>query len=191
MFCILHRWFISQSIDLIRPLPRRVERHLRQCPGCTSFRERSEAMADQLSEESQWRRLEVSAELHGRIMRKLQEDSAAARVVIDARRLWLRLAPVIATAAVLLVIVTIHLYSGTEPKERGSGRMAANGINQVAFLAVGESFKVESVSSIEAALQRPMQEEIRLLGQDGKAAAEFLLACIPLDIDALIEKDRP
>ena len=185
MLCILHRWFISQSIDSINLLPKRVVRHMEKCPSCKSFRERSGAMADQLSEESQWRRLEVSAELHGRIMRKLQEDSAAARVVIDARRLWLRLAPVIATAAVLLVMVTIHLW----PKEQGSGQMAVNGINPVAFLAVGESFKVESVSSIEAALQRPMQEEIHLLGQDGKAAAEFLVACIPLDIDVLLESD--
>jgi hypothetical protein len=148
-------------------------------------------MADQLSEESQCRRLDVSAELHTKIMRKLQEDSAAARVVIDARRFWRRLAPVIATAAVLLVMVTIHLYSGTSPKDRGSGQMAAKGIDPVAFLAVGESFKLESVSSIEAALQRPMQEEIRLLGQDGKAAVEFLVACIPLDIDVLLENDRP
>ena len=45
------------------------------------------------------------------------------------------------------------------------------------------------VSSIEAALQRPMEEEIRLLGQDSKAAAEFLVACIPLDIDVLLESD--
>ena len=191
MFCILHRWFISQSIDLIRPLPRRVERHLRQCPGCTSFRERSEAIADQLSEESQWRRLEVSAELHAKIMGRLQGDSAAAGVIIDARRFWLRLAPVIATAAILLAMVAVHFYSGTEPKEQRPYQVAVNGTNPVTWIVASGVFEAESVSLIEAAMQWPMQEEIRLLGQDGKAAAEFLLACIPLDVDALVENDRP
>ncbi|NIA06320.1 MAG: hypothetical protein GWP14_01575 [Actinobacteria bacterium] len=164
---------------------------MKKCPGCRSFREHSQAIADQLREESQWRRLEVSAELHTKIMGRVREDSAAARGLIDARRLWLRLAPVVATAAVLLTIVAVNFYRGTEPKQPRPVRMAVNGTNPVVWIITGDDFGAESASLVETALQWPMQEEIRLLGQDGKAAAEFLLACVPLDIDTLVENDRP
>lgn len=39
-----------------------------------------------------------------------------------------------------------------------------------------------SVASLEEVLESPVEREIRLLQEDGKAAADILLACVPLDI---------
>jgi hypothetical protein len=45
---------------------------------------------------------------------------------------------------------------------------------------------------IEEVAQWPMEEEMRLLRQDGRAAAGLLLACVPpVDVDMLTEDNIP
>ena len=39
---------------------------------------------------------------------------------------------------------------------------------------------------LDALVDEPINEELRLLQTDGQAAAEFLLACVPLDLDSLV-----
>ena len=81
----------------------------------------------------------------------------------------------------------MQLYNGAKP----SGDEASNGpigTEAIGWLAL---VNTNTAVAIEETVQRPIQEEIRMLKEDGKAAAEFLLACVPVDLDTLGRNERP
>ena len=197
MFCILYKWIISRSMDTDKPLPRRVVRHMDRCGACKVFQSRCLAVADRLSEQAGLQTCEVSPELHTKILSGLgsqsQCNTAGTLAELNVRRLWPRLAPVLASAVVLLALVGLHYYSASPSSgpnfTQPSLETQSNIAEPIAWLLFPEELNVEPAPLIEGVLQWPIRQEIRLLKQDGKAMAEFLLACIPLEMDALLESD--
>ena len=194
MLCILHRWLISRSMNVDGPLPRRVIKHIHRCPACKSFHDHCRALADHLPKEADRQRPKVSAELHTEIIGKcygpVPKTEPPVRLEMNIRRRRWALPPAIAAGVVLLAILAIHLYHGAEPSRPESasgGRVAVVNPEPMGWLLDG--LDAGTTAYIEDSLQGPLQEEINLLKQDGKAGAEFLLACLPLDIDRLAEED--
>ena len=200
MLCILHKWFISRCMDSAEPLPQLVVRHIGRCPRCKSFREHCLALATRLPDQALLQTREVSAELHRKIMRGLQSQPvasiAAARAGTNIPRHRPVLAPAIATAVILLAVVAVYFYSSwgsTRQKPRSSSPWAGISNDEPTVWLVGPGdLAAEPASLIEEVVQWPMEEEVRLLGQDGRAAADFLLACVPaIDVDMLTENSSP
>ena len=123
MFCILHKWSISQSMDLTKPLARRVVRHMRRCPECRSFRERSQIMTDRLIEAGDLLSPQVSTELHAKIMcgvlRQNHKNGGTVAAGMNIHRVWLRLSPALAAAIILLGVVGLHIYVSSQQKADG------------------------------------------------------------------------
>ena len=179
MFCVLYKWLISRRMDADKALPGLVARHLRKCPACKSFHENCLELAARLGEKAKDERVEVSSELHERIMSGLRGNWAETKVWTRMRPSWRVLVPA-AAAAVLALAVIMMIQNDREP-EPGSTFGAIN-TETIGWLI---EVNAEKAVSIEEAVQGPIQEEIRLLADEGKAAAKFLLACLPLDMDAL------
>ena len=200
MLCILHKWFISRSMDSAEPLPPLVVRHIGRCPTCKSFHDHCLALATRLPDQALLQTREVSGELHTRIMRGLQTQAGgstrAARSGTNIPRHRPILAPAIATARVLLAVVAVYFYSGWDSSRQKSRSPSpwtgiSNGEPTVWLVSPGD-LAAESGSLIEEVVQWPLEEEMRLLRQDGRAAADFLLACVPpVDIDMLTENNSP
>ena len=197
MFCILYKWFISRSMDTDEPLPRRVVRHIDRCPTCKIFHSRCLSVADQLSQQAPLQVRQVSPELHARILRSLQSQSQSNTVgplaELNVRRLWPRLAPLLASAVVLLALVALHYYNAAQSSRPDPSHTAAqtqyNIADPIAWLLFPEGLGPESAPLIEEALQWPIQREIRLLREDGRAVADFFLACVPVELDTFTAKD--
>ena len=143
-------------------------------------------MADQLIEAANLLSPQVSTELHAKIMRGVlrqnHKNGGTVAAGMNIHRAWLRLSPALAAAIVLLSVVGLYLYiSSVQKPERVSPEL---GLSITDPIGGGEFATI-----VEEALQWPIEEEIRLLSQDGKAAAEFLLACVPLDINRFADND--
>ncbi len=185
MFCTLHRWHISQTLDTGEPLPRRVSRHLERCPECSAFYERCETVAAELAEQARPESATVSAKVHAGILRRCTRRPAGAGT--PARRVHARVWAVAAALIVLAVLIGQLVFSGSPEKSTPP---------QSATTARGEftwpdTNVVEAAAAVEMAAQRPLTDELRLLTQDGKAAAGFLLACMPVEMKLPEEDERP
>ena len=197
MLCILHKWLISRSMNVDGPLSRRVIKHIDGCPACKSFHDHCLALADELPNEANRQRPKVSTELHRKIMGRCYEPvrktETSVRVETNIRRSRWTLAPAIAAGVILVTILAIQLYPGSEPSPQkpGPGVQVAVGDTGPIDWLLDAGLKAGTAASIEGFLQGPIQEEIGLLKQDGKAAAEFILACVPLDVDGLVKNDTP
>lgn len=187
MFCILHRWFISRSMDTVKPLPWVVDWHVRRCRECAHFRQQCLGMAERLSDEACLDDFSVSPELRAKILRRCRPTpKSSGESTTPARRLHLRRSAVAWTAAAMVMLaVGVFLYSRFQATPQNTHPINGQGAEPPAWLFTASPLSAvsDSASVVENALRRPAENEIRLLRQDGKAAAEFILACIPLDLD--------
>jgi hypothetical protein len=212
MFCFLYRRAISRSMDTGAPLGGRAGRHVARCPACREFRGQCVRLARGLADDAREITATVSADLHAKILRRcgavtpapsrageaepaLALHSASARGRISAGsapRFLLRpeLAWLPAAAILLLAVLAWRL----NPKPHVS-HLATPGPEIAAKPAPAElPTDLPSLSgplaAIDQALGQRVEDELRLLRNDGKAAADFLLACVPLDM-ALRAKSTP
>jgi hypothetical protein len=188
MFCKLHQWHVSRSLDDAQPLPKATARHVAKCDPCRQFHQDSLAVARRLTERPAPSPVTVSPDLHDRIL--LRCGLAGARSVRHgALANWrghLRLPLALAAAAVaaMLAIAGARYFASPEPTPppRGPGRIATPNVPKPIVLPAvdpGADFPV----AVERALRKPVEDELTLLRGDAKVAVTFLLACIPAHID--------
>jgi len=188
MFCSLHRWKISRSLDSGRPLPKRTAAHLRRCAACREFHEQCAGLAERLATDAPAAAGEVSPELHAEILRRclgVAPVPARRRHRLDATRgsaRRLRVGAAFAAAAVLLLGL-VAAWLALRPTTTQAPPVLAEQNEPVRYLVSGRAFA--DVAEIEDALDDPLAEEMRRLEADGKAAVEFLAACVPIDMDVL------
>ncbi len=191
MFCFLHQWRLSRHLDSTGPLPGRTRRHLSRCPSCHTFRTRAAELAERLTEQAQQPGATVSPALHERILRRCRGPAAdaapeAAPGLFATLRPHLALAAVVAVALIVAAVVYWSLPKSDPgktivdplppPRESGDGEV-------VAAITPGR-FAAGVNRAIDTIVEQPVRREIRRLGQDGQAAAQFLLACMPVDLQA-------
>jgi len=191
MFCFLHQWRISRHLDSDRPLPRRTRRHLARCRPCRTFYEHATALGERLTEQAGQVTAAVSPALHEKILRRCRQQPAAERTPASGRfaRLRPRLALAAAVALPLIAAVVIYLiYLSRPPTDPGPPVVelpppsSPGGNDSPIVMVYPSDLSARATAAIETVVQRPTEREIRLLGQDGRAAAEFLLACLPVEV---------
>ena len=178
MWCGVYRYLISWSMDSDEPLSALAARHVTACPDCRRFAESCGMLGRRLAEEAAAREVSVSPELHARIVRGAITRGAPVRRIV-----WVR--PVLgalAVAALLMLGVgaawyATHLVRVQSPPIQVIRNTPPTLVDDSAQMAS------ESAQAIQDALYSPYDEEMDLLLNKGKEAAQFLLACATLHAD--------
>lgn len=189
MFCKLHRWHVSRSLDDARPLPKATARHVKKCDACRQFHQDSLAVARRLAEQAAPSPVTVSPDLHERILLRcgLAAHAARPRRASASWRAHLSLPAALAAAAVaaMLAIAGARYFAAPPkpaPPPGGPEHIAKTPPPKPTAPSVGDTEAAFPVA-VEQALRQPVEDELTLLREDAKAAASFLLACIPAHID--------
>ena len=194
MFCFMYRWSISGSLDAARPLSGRAARHAARCPNCAAFARRSEKIGRRLIHEAS--RAEAAAEaspaLHDEILHRCRPAASAAdhpRRALAGR--WGR--PVMAAAAAALILLAgaaawLALRDHSPKSPPGDDPYPSH---PIAWVADPPALAAESVSVLEAALAQTVGAEVLALRDESLAAADVLLAVLPLDVDPRRNGDVP
>lgn len=197
MFCTMYRWLISRSMDSPEGLGRRTARHVEHCETCRSYRDSCVSLGDRLAGAAEALSGAVSEILHAKILLRCGIGAAAAPLPAKhvprrgAGRLKLVLAITAAAAAILIGAAlwqalptttekivdndppTPHVPPGGVPPEHqlvrglmGSPRIAA------AF-----------ASQVNSVVDRSLDRELDQVREGGRAAADFVLARMPITIN--------
>ncbi|MCK4625234.1 MAG: hypothetical protein KAV00_07985, partial [Phycisphaerae bacterium] len=149
MFCILHRWFISRSMDTVKPLPWMVDRHVRRCRECAHFRQQCLGMAVRLNDEAYLGDLSVLPKLHEEILRRcrpVRESSGESTVAARRLNLW-RPAVAWTAAAMVVLAVGIFLYSRFQTTPQNTHPINGRGAESSAWLFTTEPLSAVSDSA--------------------------------------------
>ncbi len=179
MFCFIHKWFVSRSLDTGESLPGFVVRHLAGCAECRNFERLSGSLANRLSQDAQALIRQHDDFLNERINSALAAG-AGKRVTqpfkASPRRNPL-LAPVPLLAAALLVIAVITgiIWQTIGDGQPGPGRERS---------LIAADFEIGKTSLVEIAgrVQSPMAREMTALENTVKSAAGFIEECLDLKI---------
>ena len=187
MFCTMYRWLISRSLDSGQALSPRAEAHVARCEACRDYRQSCLAMGTGLAAEARQRTPQVSNELHARILLRCGLGAEAAPPMpmphASARRLRL-LRRVAAAAAMILVAIAIwQFYPTTVPAPQNPDPTGGKQ-EVVERLIDAPGMAVASVRKINSALDQSIDSEFAGLQESGLAAADFVLARMPLPVGA-------
>ena len=168
MICRYYQWRISAALDSDDPSARLPEQHLRLCPACREFLERSLQMAEALREEP------VPVAL--RIVRDEE--------VRPAYWIWrpsvVRLAAAACVALIVLVPVMWRLTS-PKPRTRNPNPAATVSLPTLPALSAEQLLAQvrEPVESLTAPASEPLKREIELAQDRVAAVGRDMIACLP------------
>jgi len=150
-------------------------------------------LAERLADESSAAACEVRPELHAKLLQTSRSGPAGASPAVPEKRrvhrLRSRIIPAAAAAAILFAFVAAYLYKYKRPEVPPPN---GNGADPVIVRLVNPAdLATDCTSAIAVTVQGPIEEEIRLLKEDGMAAADFILACLPIDIDSPFVDESP
>ncbi len=185
MFCTMYRWLISRSMDSGQALSPRVVGHLEHCETCRDYRESCLAIGTGLAAEAREAAPHVSDELHARILLRCGLGAEAAPPTpmprSQTRRLRLVLGVAAAAAAILVAVAIWQLYPTTVPTPDNPPVAIKPGEKEVVERLIGSpGLAVASAREINNALDESINSEFADLQESGLAAADFVLARMPL-----------
>ena len=190
MFCTIYRWLISRSMDTPGRLSQPVARHVGRCPACRAYRQSCIELGDRLADEAAEGAHRVSDELHARILLRCGAGAEAAAPTAMPRsnggRLRLGLAVAVA-ASVLVALAAWQFYPGhtqtptviVRPRINPEPKPKPDPIR----IAIGPGWLGEASSKANDAINQSIDDEFERLRESGRAAAGFVLARMPIDID--------
>lgn len=164
--CRLYRALISHAIDDDEPLPIRARHHVGQCPDCHAFWNRSRQLTRLLSEPPE--RIDPSPFLNSRI--------AAALEQVDIEMPQARFTPSWIAAAVAgvatVVVIALILTPGSDKMDGPN----AGGLSTDSALIERTSILLDGQTLLDLGqtIDQPLQQEIRLVLADAKAAVQVL-----------------
>lgn len=179
MWCVLHRWKISNALDSHGRLAQRQKRHLVCCHSCREFFNSSLFLAEGLTSQAHVSFPEIPTRLHDRISESISGD----RQPILRSRSFVRRRFVVACAAAVImlgVVLGTIIFGGISRRAN-----TANTIATLQSIFGTEGLPVTSLpESLGGVLERPLSGEIRNLADQTESAVEFLVACVTVDVGA-------
>lgn len=177
MWCVLHRWKISNALDGYGKLEQRQKRHLVCCHSCRDFFNSSLFLAEGLRSQAEDAIPEIPTRLHDRIAESISGDR---RPILRNKPFVRRQLVTAGIAAVVMlgVVLGTIIYGGISRR--------ANTVNTVATLrSIFGSEGLTAISlpeSLGGVLERPLSGEIRNLADQTESAVEFLVSCVKVDV---------
>ncbi len=175
MLCIIHKWFVSRSLDTGKKLPGFVSSHLRHCGGCRNFYHLSGSLSRRLARDGEVYLRERDEILNERINSALTAKPEP--VVVKKRNPMQIFVPAFAAALFVLVVAMGIILQNTKARAPGAN---PNPLNGLAKLVPGETI---SLPEIAGRVQSPMESEMTGLKQSVGSAAKFLISCLDIKIN--------
>jgi hypothetical protein len=189
MPCFHHRILISRAANHDRTPPAFTRRHMQHCPTCRQFHETTVRVGQRLRHDADALSADVSEDLHQKILSRCGLDRPATRQPAP-RTLTLARATGWALAAAAVALLAVGVWVSVQPaktptlehrlvEDTPKPQPAAKPMP----LQIVVELPATSADAAAAKLYKPLEDELARLRQDGKAAADFLLACVPIDMD--------
>lgn len=165
MFCSIHKWLISRSMDTGKSLPRMVKRHIRTCASCRRFAQLSDGLAESFSKAE--KKLQRREALEQRIISGLDISSPEEKRPAFRFRLF----PAWAAGILLAAVFVLYISS--------AGPFSMNRPSRPqAVLELSEA----SVPRLMEGMVSPIHREADVLTQNLRAAAESLLDTMRVEL---------
>jgi len=164
-----------------------------RCPQCRAFHQRCREIGEQLTREAVRTAGvgRVSPALHSRIVPRYRGKTTSAARGGRARANRRRLPALAAAAALaLLAILAVSFYFGDRSPATPAVELSDE-THPVVWLADPPALAAASASAIEVALEQAVEEQVAALRTEGLAAADVLLAVLPLDPNPQDNADTP
>ena len=175
MLCIIHKWFISRSLDTGKKLPAFVSSHLRRCRGCRDFHHLSGSLSRRLVRDGQVYLRERDEFLNERITSAL---TAKPEPVTPKRRNPVQIfVPAFAAALFVFVVAMGVILQNTKGRSPGTGSDPLTGLSELV------PAKTTSLPEIVGRVESPMTSEMTGLKQSVDSAAKFLISCLDIKIN--------
>ena len=189
MQCETSQRTLSDLLDSGGDMPDQLRLHLEACPHCRAYRQRLEAVENEL--QGAGASAPLSAHLRDRIMRAV-ESSPAVATPAAPKALRLRVAAALAAAACVAAAVTFHAMRTQDPSpviQNPPPIVNTSDWNVDDLPGPGEVVRL-SLDRAGDMLTQPVEEEIRLLTEEARSAGRSLLACLPLGLGDYGRPDR-
>lgn len=186
MRCRDYQKKLSRSLDADEPLSPGLRGHLGRCESCRRHYDELVAMGDRLRHAAEPPE-PLSPELRERILSAVRSSGPAGA----KRRIVIRLAPVMAAAACLLLAVgffaVLNPNCGGPDKDQVVRKLpeppSPAETPEAPLTALAANVLIgRSLSRAEEFAASPVADEVHLLAEDTRAASRALLACLPLEL---------
>ena len=176
--CRIYRTVASFSLDTARPRPRRVERHLQQCPECRQQLEAERALHERLIAEADGERLPVPPFLDARILAHLRTPATAGCAPSHPRLRRVRWAPAVACAALLVGGLWLLRPPTPAPQPPVVEVIAPPPEAPVFEMASLGLTTRRDLRSLSTTFEQPLEGELQLAVNDARQAAVSLAECL-------------
>ena len=189
MFCTMYRWLISRSMDSPGALSPRTAGHVARCEACRNYHRRCLELTDLLGAQAREQRGAVSEDLHARILLRCGAGAVAAPPRPLPRMASRRVRVGLAAAAVSAIVLAAWLLrpaasprpEDVAPKPTPSPHRVDPGDQDMPLDYL--LWPAIALAEANSAFDRSLDIEFEQIRQSGRAAAEFVLARMPIDID--------
>lgn len=175
MLCVIHKWFVSRSLDTGKTLPGFVSSHLRHCSGCRDFHHLSGTLSRRLVQDAEIFLLERDEFLNERINTALTAKPKP--VVVKRRNPAQIFVPAFAAALFVFVVAMGVILQNSKGRAPGTDPNPLTGLSE---LVPG---KTASLPEIVGRLETPMESEMSGLKKSVDSAAKFLISCLDIKIN--------
>ncbi|UCC39041.1 MAG: hypothetical protein JSV96_14705 [Candidatus Aminicenantes bacterium] len=168
MFCSIYKWQISRALDSRKSLSGSVAHHIRRCPSCREFAQFSESLENKCTEDMSALLNGYNGRLNAKAISALDKHPEPK----PAPKRRPALIPVLATAAVLLVVSISILWIIIPSSNK------VTPLNQLSELGITKT----SFENMLGKVGSPFEEEFVELKQTMKSTANFLISRIDVRI---------
>ena len=193
MFCFIYRMLISHALDGNKPASQRTLRHISHCPRCRRFHKSNLILQQQLRHDVPVSRPAFASYLTDRVMSEINRREPHTTRTVRLNWALGKAAQVAACAAVLMIaILTYHVYEDS-PQEHT--QTAQHNPAILLSTMVSNESVIARLVQVNPDLWRqivdtPLIDECSRLAADVDAAQNFLMTCLPVQLNGSDEDSR-
>jgi len=193
MFCFIYRMLISHALDGNKPASQRTLRHISHCPACRRFHKSNLILQQQLRRDTPVSQAAFASYLNDRVMSEIDQQVPYTTETVRPGWAFSKAAQVAACAAALLIaLLAYHVYE-SGPQEH-TQTVQRNPAILPSAMASNESLIARLVQVDPDLWQQlvdtPLIDECSRLAADVDAARNFLMTCLPMQLNGTEEDSR-
>ena len=170
MFCLLHRFIISHSADVGKPVTGKTKKHLENCEACRHFYNVTNYLEKTLPSESKLATKGFHPETE-EIMQSIPEikfnpDPLTSKIKLLA----------IAAGLIFAFLLSTYFIPSNQDEEKNNYKDVISEFSGIV--------KPDNGFALSGIMQNPIQAELNNIVGDMKSVAKFLFTCVNINIDS-------
>ena len=188
MFCFIYRMLISHALDSDRSVSQRTLRHISHCPQCRRFHKSNLILQQHLRRDVPVSRAAFASYLNDRVMSEIDRREPHTTETVRLGWAFGKAAQIAACAAVLMIaILTYHIYEDSPQEHTQTAQLPSAMVSNESVIARLVQVNPDLWRQI---VDTPLVDECSRLAADVSAARNFLMTCLPVQLDGLDEDSR-